>query len=113
MVNPKKKGKFLRQCALNLKRLGMKWRKPRGEHNKLLRRKKGREKRVAIGFGAPRNLRYLHPSGLKEVRVENVNQLPGINPKTEAARISHSVSKRKKQEILKKAEELKIKVLNP
>ena len=112
MTNPNKK-KFTRQSAVAYKRLAGRWRKPRGGHNKVRQFEKGKIKMPKIGYSAPKQLRFLHPSGLKEVLVFNTNNLSGIDPKTEAARISHSVSKRKKQEIVKKAEELKVKVLNP
>jgi large subunit ribosomal protein L32e len=36
-----------------------------------------------------------------------------FDPEYEAARIAHSVGKKKRNEILKRAEELTIKVLNP
>ncbi|MGC8812558.1 MAG: 50S ribosomal protein L32e [Candidatus Aenigmatarchaeota archaeon] len=113
MVNPRKKPKFLRQGAKAYKRLGEKWRRPRGMHSKLRRREKSKGKMPSPGYGAPRNLKHLHPSGYKEVLVHNVNELGKINPEKEAIKIAHTVGKKKREEILKKAEELKIKVLNP
>lgn len=67
----------------------------------------------SIGYKAPRELRFLHPSGLKEVLVHSLKELEGIKPEREVARIAARVGKKKRQEILKRAEELKIKVLNP
>ena len=67
----------------------------------------------SVGYGAPRQLRFLHPSGFKEVLVSSLKDLEKVDPKTEAIKIAHTVGKKKRQEILKKAEELKIKVLNP
>jgi len=113
MVNPRKKWKFMRQSAPNTKRLGTRWKRPRGEHNKLLRRERGKGKLVSIGFGAPKELRYLHPSGLKEILISNIEGLKNVDPKTGAVRLSHSISKKKREEILKRAGELNIKVLNP
>lgn len=113
MVNPRKKPKFLRPGAIAYKRLGRKWRRPRGMHAKLRRHEKSKGKMPSPGYGAPKELRYLHPSGLKEVLVSNVNDLQKIDPKTEAVRIAHIVGKKKRTQLLKKAEELKIKVLNP
>ena len=112
MTNPKKR-KFTRQSAVAYKRLANRWRKPRGGQNKVRQFEKGKIKMPAIGYGAPKILRYLHPSGLKEVLVFNAGSLASLDPKTEAVKIAHTVGKRKKQEIVKKAEELKIKVLNP
>jgi len=114
MVNPRKKPKFLRAMWEAYKRLQkVKWRRPRGSQSKIRKKLKGKRKMPSPGYGAPKELRYLHPSGLKEVLVYNVKDLEKINPEKEAIRIAHQVGKRKRKEILKKAEELKIKVLNP
>ena len=113
MVNPRKKPKFTRWLSQSYRRIKTSWRRPRGVHSKVRIRKKGKIKMPSIGYRAPRTLRYLHPSGLREVLVHNLKELEKIDPKVEAARISHSVGKKKRKELLKKAEELKIKVLNP
>jgi large subunit ribosomal protein L32e len=47
-----------------------------------------------------------------EVMVHNVLDLEKINPKTHVGRISARVGKKKRMEIVKKAEKLKIKLLN-
>jgi len=112
-MNPRKKPKFRRIHSHSIKRIKPSWRKAVGLHSKIRVRKKGKPIMPSIGFGAPKNLKYLHPSGFREFLVSNVNELQKIEQKTEAVRIAHTVGKRKRQEILKKAEELKIKVLNP
>lgn len=66
-----------------------------------------------VGYGAPTNLRYLHPSGFKEVLVHNLEELERVNEKREVARIAHGVGKRKKESMVKRAKELKIRILNP
>lgn len=91
----------------------VKWRRARGSQSKLRKKIKFKGKMPSKGFRAPKELRYLHPSGYKEVLVYNPDDLEKIDPEKEAVRISARVSKRKKAEIVKKAEELKIKVLNP
>lgn len=113
MVNPRKKPKFKRWLSQSYKRLEKSWRRERGIHSKIRRREKGKPKMPSPGYGAPRALRYLHPSGFKEVLVYTPKELEKINPEKEAIRIAHVVGKKKKEEIIKKAEELKIKVLNP
>lgn len=110
----KKKPKFLRQSWKAYKRLRKaKWRKPRGLHSKLRIREKSKGKLPSIGFRKPKELRYSHPSGFKEVLIYNPKDLEKINREKEVARISAKVGKKKRQEILKRAEELNIKILNP
>ena len=113
MVNPRKKPKFLRQGAIAYKRLGKRWKKPRGIHSKVRRHEKGKAKLPSPSYGAPRKLRHLHPSGFREVLVHNIKDLEKIDSKKEAVKIASSVGKKKRSDILKKAEEKKIKVLNP
>jgi len=112
-MNPRKKPKFSRPGSSAYKRLGGKWRRIIGLHGKLRRHEKGKGKMPTVGYGAPKELRYLHPSGFRDVLVYNFNDLQKIDPKKEAARIAHVVGKKKRIEMIKKAEELKIKVLNP
>jgi len=53
--------KFLRTSTKYYKRLGrkskLKWRKPRGRHNKIRERRRGKLLRVDIGFGTSRQER--------------------------------------------------------
>ena len=80
--------------------------------SKLRRKEEGKGFLPKPGYGAPAALRWLHPCGLKEVLVANVKDLQKIDPKKEAAKIRGAVGKKKRVEIVKKAEEMKIKVLN-
>lgn len=109
----KKKPKFLRQSVHSYKKLEKKWKKPRGSTSKLRRHMKAKGLRPLIGYRTPKTTRYLHPSGFREVLIFNENGLEKIDSKKEAVKIGSSVGKRKRQGIVKKAEELKIKVLNP
>jgi large subunit ribosomal protein L32e len=111
-MNPRKKPEFKRHGAY-VKRAGESWRRPRGRDNKMRKNEKAKGKRPSVGFGAPKELRGLHPSGFKEVMVANVNDLMKIDKEREAARIISKVGKKKKAEIVNKAKELGIRVLNP
>jgi large subunit ribosomal protein L32e len=88
-----------------------KWRKPRGIDS-IHRKEDGAVPK--IGYGTNKNLRFRHPSGYFETIVRNVNDLEKIAAQNQvmAARIARTVGKRKRIEIIKKANELKIKVLN-
>lgn len=114
MASPKKrKPKFLRQIPHSHKRLKKVWRKPRGTQSKMRKKEKGKAIMPRIGWRTPRKLRGIHPSGFKEVIVHNVAELGKIDVKREAVRVSGRVGKKKRAEILKRAKELKLKVLNP
>jgi large subunit ribosomal protein L32e len=67
---------------------------------------------VKVGYRGPRVSRGLHPSGYTDNLVFNVNDLARLDPKRDAARMAHAVGKRKRIEIIAKASELGIKVLN-
>jgi len=108
----KSKPKFIRQESWRYVRIKENWRRPRGLDSKMRLKRKGWPKMPDIGYGSPRLVRGLHPSGFREVLVYNVEQLRSINPDKEAARIAHTVGKKKRIEIIKKAEELGIRVLN-
>jgi len=103
---------FLRQEGFRYKRLGEKWRKPRGTHSKMRRHFGYRPNVPSIGFGSPRAVAGLHPSGFQEVLVHNVNDLERIDPKIQAARIGSTVGSRKRMEIQEKAKKRGIRILN-
>lgn len=108
----RRRPEFHRQEWFRYKKLGDAWRKPRGKHSKLREKRGYRPAFVESGYRGPRKVRYLHPSGFKEVYVTNIIQLEKVNPKIEAIRISSSVGKKKKMEIVEKAKTLGIRVLN-
>lgn len=86
-----------------------KWRKPRG-----IDLDRGLEHGYTpkIGYKTKSEIRGIHPSGYSEVRVENIKQLENINSKKEAVKIGSTVGKRKRNEIIKKANEKGIWILN-
>jgi len=107
------KKKFLRQTVHGYKRLKKRWRKPRGSQSKMRKQKGGRPAMPRVGRRTSRAWRGLHPSGRGEFFVRNLSDLKRVNEKTQAIRISAAVGKKKKEEILKRAKELNLKVLNP
>jgi large subunit ribosomal protein L32e len=111
-MNPRKKPNFVRQLGRKYARLHGKWRAPRGSTSKLRRKERSHGRNPNAGYGAPKNLRFLHPSGMREVLIHNSNELQKIDAKKEAARIATGVGKKKRIEISKKAEEMKIRILN-
>ena len=109
----RKKPDFIKQGGKNLRRLEKKWRKPRGSQSKLRKHKKDKGFLPHPGYGSPRAVKGLHPSGFEEVLIYNVKDLEKIDSEKQACRIASTVGKKKRIEIMKKAEESKIKVLNP
>jgi large subunit ribosomal protein L32e len=109
----KKRPNFRQFESWRLDRIKDHWRRPRGIDNKMRQERKGWPKVVKVGYGSPKAVRGLHPSGMEEVLVYNVGDLTIIDPETQVARIGGSVGKRKKKAILKRTEELGIHILNP
>ena len=109
----KRKPDFRRQDAHKKKRISRTgYRKSRGLQSKVRLNKRSYVKKANLGYGSPSAAKNLHPSGLLPFVVDNVGLLERINPELEGIIISSTVGARKKIEILKKASELKITVLN-
>jgi len=107
-----KKPNFKRQEWFRYKKLGEKWRKPKGKTSKTRRYEKGKPAMPSIGYRSPKATRGLHPSGYQDILVYNIGGLEKLDPATQAGRISATIGKRKKEVMRKIAEELGIKILN-
>ncbi|QLD90934.1 50S ribosomal protein L32e [Natronomonas salina] len=107
------KPQFNRQDYHKKKRTPTSWRKPRGGLSKQRRGIKGKGPKVEAGYRTPKAVRGKHPSGFEEVRVENVDDLEGVDGDAEAVRIGSTVGARKRERIEEVAEEEDIRVLNP
>ena len=107
-----KKPEFLRAESWKYDRFSIAWRKPRGLDNKIRRKIKGWPPGPSMGYKGPKIARYLHPSGYHEVIVFNEADLADLDTTIEAARIAHTVGKRKRALIIAKAKELNVKILN-
>jgi large subunit ribosomal protein L32e len=104
--------KFVRQESWRYIRLAENWRKPKGIDNKMRKQVSGVPPLVKVGYRGPKKARGLHPSGYKDKLIHNIRDLEKLDPKTDAARIGHSVGRRKRIDIVNKANALGIKVLN-
>ncbi len=112
-IKKRKKPEFLRQNARSLKRVGEKWRLPRGRQSKLRRHKTSRGFLPHPGYGSPRQVKFMHPSGVQEVLVSNLSQVEGVDGSKQAIRIAAAVGSKKRNDIQKKATEMGIRILNP
>ncbi|MEM5815046.1 MAG: 50S ribosomal protein L32e [Candidatus Aenigmatarchaeota archaeon] len=104
--------RFRRPLSESIKRLKENWRRPRGLHSKVRQKMKGKLKMPDIGYKKAEELRGIHPSGFKEILVRNLKDLEKVDPTKNVIRIASSLGKKKREEIIKKAEELNIRILN-
>ncbi len=88
------------------------WRRPKGLDNKIRHQRKGYPPMVKVGYRQPKAVRGLHPSGFEPVRVFRPEDLDKIDPTRQAIIIASTVSKRKRIEIIKRALEKNIKIIN-
>lgn len=107
-----KKPKFVRAESWKYDRFSVSWRRPRGLDNKIRRKIKGWPAGVSVGYKGPKVARGLHPSGYREILIYNVQDLSAIDTNTQAARIAHTVGKRKRALIIAEAKKLNVKILN-
>jgi len=105
--------KFVRQESWRYVRIHPEWRKPKGVDNKVRRQDKGWPALVRVGYRGPGESRGLHPSGHFEVLVHRPVDLDGLVPGRDVARIGGTVGAKKREQILGRATELGIRVLNP
>jgi len=105
--------KFVRQESWRYVRLHPEWRKPKGVDNKVRRQDKGWPALVRVGYRGPAESRGLHPSGHFEVLVHRPADLASLVPGRDVARIGGTVGAKKREQILSRATELGVRVLNP
>lgn len=108
--------KFLRQDYMRHSRLGnkrkklQKWNKAKGRHSKMRQYRKGYPASPSIGYKKSKK----EAGKIKEfipILINNINELRNIDKKNVII-IAKKVGARKKLEIIKKAEEKNIKILN-
>lgn len=108
----KAKPKFKRHESYKVKKLGTKWRKPKGDKNSQRTRHRGRATNVSVGFGSAKSIRGLNKHGFREILVHNLSDLERVDPKVNSAVIGSAVGRRKRLEILEAAEKKNIRVEN-
>jgi large subunit ribosomal protein L32e len=106
-----KKPEFVQQDYHKKKRLSKKWKRPTGLQSKMRHQFKGYNRRVKQGWRSPVEIRGFHGKGLEPVLINNVAELSNVK-KEQGIIVSAKVGLKKRIDILKKAEELKLVVLN-
>jgi large subunit ribosomal protein L32e len=112
-VKKKSKKKFTVPNTTGHKRMKSvkaRWRKQTGIDNKKRIRKAFMGKCPRVGNKNSEDVRGMHPLGLQEILVNNVKELEGAE--MVLVRIASTVGKRKKADIIAKAKELNLRILN-
>ncbi|HLD06075.1 MAG TPA: eL32 family ribosomal protein [Candidatus Nanoarchaeia archaeon] len=104
--------KFIRHAPNRKKRLGRYWRKPKGLDNKLRWRVNGHGLSVSIGYGRKRSDLGKLRNGLRERRIENMQDVALLNSKEEAAVLSGTLGLQRKAELVGKLVEKHATILN-
>lgn len=107
-----KKPEFVRQESWRDSKFSLSWRRPRGLDNKIRRKIKGWPASPSTGYKGPKIARGMHPSGYREVIVNNAEAVAAVDPNTHAIRIAHTVGRKKRAVIIAEAKRLNIKILN-
>ena len=101
---------FIRKDVNKKARLPVTWRKPKGITNKKRLNRKGHTINVRTGYGSKDSDRN-KIQGLKITLVNTSAELKKLNPKTQCAILARA-GKKKKMELIKEAQTLKIKIVN-
>jgi large subunit ribosomal protein L32e len=109
-----KKRKFKRQCFW-LKKLGTKWKRPKGRHSKLRHEKNGRWPVPKVGYGnrvSEKGKIMFKGEMLSPVMISSAGDLGRMDPKANVGIIAASVGARKAAEILSAAAQKGIRIAN-
>ena len=112
--NPTKRKKpdFLVKESKFSARVKARWRYPRGKHSKVRQRHCGRQALPNPGYGAAKETRGMHPTGLEVVNVSTLKQLEGIDKAKQGVLLSSTLGKRKRLLLLQEAQKNGLNVLN-
>ena len=95
-------------------KLATSWRRPRGIDSRVRRQFRGNKPLVKIGYGTKRSHRHILPSGFKKllVRCPADIEMLLMNNRVYAAEIAACIGQKKRNQILRRAKELNVRVIN-
>lgn len=99
---------FLRQDTNKLKKLKLKWRKPKGLHSKLRLNKKGHQRTPSQGYRSPRKIRNL----ANPIIINSLKDLQDNIANNRNLIISSTLGLKKKIDVVKYAKENNLNILN-
>jgi large subunit ribosomal protein L32e len=108
----KKKPEFIRQDAHKKKKVGWKWRKPKGSDSKMRVSRRGYSRIVKKGWSSPLAVRGTERSGLLPVIVDNQSALQKIDPSTQIMVLSSGLGTKKKMALVEEAVKKNIPISN-
>ncbi len=88
------------------------WRYPQGRHSAIRQVHRGRQPMPTPGYGSPKAVKGLHPSGLEIVLIHTIPELEKINAAVQGVVIANSVGMKKRLSLLQLAQAKKITVFN-
>jgi len=106
-----RKPDFKQQNFGRKKRISDRWRRPKGLQSKMRHKFKGYNIMVSSGWRSPVEVRGLDRLGNETVIVSNVQEVTKVE-KHQAIIIAGTVGNKKRMEIIAKAEELKVPIVN-
>ncbi|VDD89344.1 unnamed protein product [Enterobius vermicularis] len=110
----KRTRRFTRHESDRYHRLRPNWRKPRGIDNRVRRRFKGQRRMPKIGYGNAAVTKHMLPNGLRKIVVHKPKDLEMLlmQNKRFIAEVAHSVSSKKRKDIVERAQQMNIKLTN-
>ncbi len=112
LIKLRKKKKFERQNSHKHGRVPTSWRRAKGRHSNVRLKRKYAKDSPNPGYGSPKKVRGLHPSGLTDNLVHRPADLEELEPEEDGVRIASDVGNRKKEVILEEAHEKGLHVFN-
>ncbi len=108
----RKKPSFRRIESWRYKRVNGGWRAAKGIDSDTRQKKKSGVKSPNVGYRAPRKIRGLHPSGLKEIHITHIEELEKLDPKIHGIMISSKLGIKKRLNLVEEIQSKGFRVLN-